>query len=571
MDLGVSGLASGFDWRSLVDRLSEFDRIPQRRLYAEQSALRESKNAYGTILTQLKVFRGRVDALTSPALFSSRTTSVSDNGSLVANATDKALPGNHTFHIMQLATAARQAGAAGVSRPLHTTADVSTLALGAAGFATPIVGGTFTVNGTRVEVDPSETLQQVFERIASATGNSVTATYDPATDRIRLSSAGAIVLGSATDTGNFLQAARLHNNGTGEVTSASTLGRLQLTANLETAPFSTGVTDDGEGTGMFRINGVEIEFGVGDTIDQVLRRIHDSAAGVSASYDVVNDRFLIANRTTGDVGIALEDVRGNFLAATGLAGGTLERGNDLFYTVNNGGVLRSQSNTITEGSSGLVGLTVTALREGETSTVHVQTDTGAIREAIVQFLEEYNKVQSMLESQTGRSIDSKGAVTAGVLAGELEAGGIGARLRSLAYSHQAGLGGSIRHLEALGIVSNGTNNQLQLADPSRLDEALANDLTSVRDLFLDPVHGLAPRMGGYLEQIAGEDGRLSERQGALDRQAGQIDVQLLNLERLVQSNRQRMINSFVTMETVQANLNQQLEFLQRRFAANNNN
>jgi flagellar capping protein FliD len=480
--------------------------------------------------------------------------------------TDQLLRASESF-VLNLAEGARLRSA----RPLHATSDVSTLTLGAAGFATPIVAGTFTVNGARVEVDPSETLQQVFDRIASATGNSVTAAYDPATDRIRLSSAGAIVLGSATDTGNFLQAARLHNNGTGEVTSASTLGRLQLNATMETARFSTGVTDGGEGTGMFRINGVEIEFGAGDTIDQVLRRIHDSAAGVSASYDVANDRFLLANRTTGDVGIGLEDVRGNFLAATGLAGGTLERGNDLLYTVNNGGVLRSQSNTITEGSSGLAGLTVTALREGVTSTVHVQTDTGAIRGEIVQFLEEYNKVQSMLESQTGRSVDSKGAITAGVLAGELEAGGVGARLRSLAYSQQAGLSGSIRHLEALGIVSNGNNNQLQLADPGRRDEALANDLTAVRDLFMDPVHGLAPRMGEYLEQIAGEDGRLNERQGALDRQAGQIDVQLLNLERLVQSNRQRMIDSFVTMETVQANLNQQLEFLQRRFATNASN
>ena len=38
-----------------------------------------------------------------------------------------------------------------------------------------------------------------------------------------------------------------------------------------------------------------------------------------AAYDGVNDRFLLTNNTTGDIGISLEDVRGNFLQATKLA------------------------------------------------------------------------------------------------------------------------------------------------------------------------------------------------------------------------------------------------------------
>ena len=37
-----------------------------------------------------------------------------------------------------------------------------------------------------------------------------------------------------------------------------------------------------------------------------------------ANYDPVNDRFLLTNKTTGDVGITLEDVTGDFLAKSRL-------------------------------------------------------------------------------------------------------------------------------------------------------------------------------------------------------------------------------------------------------------
>ena len=59
-----------------------------------------------------------------------------------------------------------------------------------------------------------------------------------------------------------------------------------------------------------------------------------------ARYDSLNDQFTLTNNTTGDLGMALEDVTGNFLAATGLSGGALNRGQNLTYTVN--GVTQSK-------------------------------------------------------------------------------------------------------------------------------------------------------------------------------------------------------------------------------------
>ncbi|MEY3547138.1 MAG: hypothetical protein RLZZ313_1500, partial [Verrucomicrobiota bacterium] len=48
-------------------------------------------------------------------------------------------------------------------------------------------------------------------------------------------------------------------------------------------------------------------------------------------------------------------------------------------------------------------------------------------------------------------------------------------------------------------------------------------------------------------------------------QSSQIDTQVTDLEKRVKSNRQRLIDGFVQMETAQQSINQQLKYLQQRF------
>src|SRR5262249_49679860 len=138
----------------------------------------------------------------------------------------------------------------------------------------------------------------------------------------------------------------------------------------------------------------------------------------TASYDVINDRFNFTNKSTGDVGVALRDISGNFLAASGLLGGSLERGKNLLYTVNGGGQLTSQDNVITATSSGLAGLSVTALKEGTSTTVAVERDTEKIKSAITGFVTAYNEAQSFIDGATSSSTDAKGVVTTSVLTGD---------------------------------------------------------------------------------------------------------------------------------------------------------
>lgn len=566
MDLGVSGLASGFDWRSLIDQLSDVERLPQKRLQAEQNTLEERNNAYGSILTQLGVFRNRVTALKSGDVFNARTASVADATVASASAGSGSVQGNFTFSFSQLATAAKRLGGTDAGKALATSSDVSTLSLSDAGFATAITAGSFRVNGAQVDVASTDTLKQVFDKISTATRGDVTASYNPATDKIQLASGSAIVLGSATDSSNFLEVAQLYNNGTGAVASAGSLGNVRLASTLAKSNLDQAVTYGPSGTsGKFSLNGVEISYSSTDSLSAVLKRINDSAAGVRASYDFYNDRFVLENKATGDIGIAMEDVEGNFLAATKLSSGTLQRGKDLLYTVNGGGQLRSHSNTISESSSGLTGLTVTALKEGGSTQITVSSDKDKVKKAITDFIAAYNDVQNRIASQTQSSTSADGKVTASVLASEGDAESIASSLRRLTYGTAEGIQGVFKRLESLGIKSNSENDTLELDDPTKLDDALTNQISDVIELFSDSTSGLATKLDAYLEKTAGEDGTLVAKQDLLGRQATDIDTQIAGLERLVQQNRERMTNSFLAMETAQASINQQLQFLSQRF------
>jgi flagellar hook-associated protein 2 len=277
----------------------------------------------------------------------------------------------------------------------------------------------------------------------------------------------------------------------------------------------------------------------------------------------VNDRFVLTNRAAGDIGVAIEDVTGNFVAASGLATGTLDRGKNLVYTVNGSGDLTSQSNAISSDSSGVTGLSVTVLKEGSFS-ITVNSDVAKIKTAITDFITEYNKTQSLIQTNTASSTDAKGVVSAGILASDSTATEISGKLRRMISGDISGLTGVFKRLESLGFSSNGNDDTLAIGNTSKLDDALANNLAGVKDLFTNGEKGLANSLEGYLKTLVGDDGSLAKHQSTLTTQSGNIDKQIAEMERWVLVRRQQMIDSFVAMESAQQKINQQLSFLQQQ-------
>jgi flagellar hook-associated protein 2 len=552
--LQLSGLASGINWTSLVNELVAAESAPITGMQAQQSTYQTQKAAYQTLGTDLTTLNNDITTLSAPGFFTSRTASSSNTSVANATATTGTALGNYTFTVTQMASDASIQGAKPAVSPLSTSAT-----LASAGFSTPITAGTFTVNGKVVTIDASDTLATVFSKINTASG--VTASYLPSSDEINLSSSSPIVLGGATDTSNFLQVAELYNNGGDTVTSTSALGGINLSADMSSSNLTTPINDGGQGQGQFLINGVAINYDAStESINDVLTSINNSSAGVTATFDAVNNRFVLTNNTTGDVGISLQDVTGNFLAATGLSGGSLQRGNNLQYNINNGGTLTSQSNTITSTSSGIPGLTVNALGKGSSS-ISVGSDTTTIATAIKQFVSDYNAVQNYISSETATTTNSSGATVGSTLTGDMTVEGIATDLRQLVNALPGGLSSTIQSLSDLGIASNGQDNTLAISDTSTIDTALANNLSQVQSLFTDPTSGLAATMSSYIKTLTGTTGVLATGETNFTSDVNNVGQSITALQAKVSSDQTRLTNEFVAMETAVNSINQQKQYL----------
>ncbi|MPN33604.1 hypothetical protein SDC9_181093 [bioreactor metagenome] len=153
-----------------------------------------------------------------------------------------------------------------------------------------------------------------------------------------------------------------------------------------------------------------------------------------------------------------------------------------------------------------------------------------------------------------------------MLAQDSETNDINSSLRSLFTSDVSGMAAGLNRLDDLGFSSNGNDDALATTELSNLDDLLATNLNGLKTLFTKTDAGLAARVNSYLENVVGDDGSLIKHQDSLTEQSTNLDKQIEDQERWVQANRQRMVDSFVAMETAQAKINQQLQYLSQNFS-----
>jgi hypothetical protein len=175
-----------------------------------------------------------------------------------------------------------------------------------------VQAGSFTVNGTTITVAGDDTVNKVLAKItASAAG--VTATYDSATESVRLTRKDAgsdpIVLGS--DTSGFIAAVKLDS-------AQSTTGSPTISAfdaKLNQMPEYSGVN-----AGTITVNGQQIAVDPATTTIRGLVSSLNSVSGVVATLDETSGAIRISSTTAGDT-ITISDTSG-VLSKLGIAADT---------------------------------------------------------------------------------------------------------------------------------------------------------------------------------------------------------------------------------------------------------
>src|ERR1051325_9833046 len=104
VDLSISGLATGFDWKTVVSQLAQAERAPELLWKANQATINNKNTVFGRIKTFLSALQTDVQALKDAKLFASRTATSSDSTIATASADASTALGTFTFNVTQLAT-----------------------------------------------------------------------------------------------------------------------------------------------------------------------------------------------------------------------------------------------------------------------------------------------------------------------------------------------------------------------------------------------------------------------------------------------------------------------------------
>ena len=358
-DLRLTGLASGMDWQPIVEKLLELEAIPKQRLEREKQENSAKVSDLGTLKSQLTSLKSASSALQNDGLFDSRKVKIkgSDSG-LSAKAGIGALIGDFTIKLESLSSRTQVSSKNRTSSKLSAGIDPSK-PLSELALHTPITTGTFTVSGKTFNISSLNiSLQDLFDTIneeavdgsgvhgvnPESDSSGIFFSYNPETDKVSLNtsllpsdSLNLTVLGSTTDSSNFLQAIKLiGNNSDPIIESTIPLGAIDMTVSLANCNFANAFEGLNSGLGNFFIGEgegtVRIDYDVNnDSLSDIIERINNSAGNVHMFYDPVGDRFVVRNKNAGAIGIVMHESSdwdsissansgsGNLLALMGLA------------------------------------------------------------------------------------------------------------------------------------------------------------------------------------------------------------------------------------------------------------
>ena len=541
MAVTISGTYSGLDVSSIISALIAADSIPVTNLQTKDTKL----SSQSTALSELSVSLGQVSlslqSVGAANLFSSKTATSSNALVGAATVTGTASSGTTDINVTQLATSTALRSGSGanskLTAPPSTGASITSVLN-----ESSVQGQTFTVNGAQISLSDSDTLQSVIDKINSSSAN-VTASYDGSTGAISLSSGSPMVLGSGSDTSDFLQQAELFNNGTGAVTSMVGMGRVNADADLATAGLNTTPT-----AGTFTVNGVSISYTAGQTMNDVISAINSSNAGVTASYDSYEDQLVLTSNTRGPQSITVADGTSNLASALRLTSNdsTASVGKSTLFTINGSTTVRqSDSNIITAAQLGLNGVNFNATATGDTE-ITVAPDVTTIGNAINSFVSAYNAAQTLIA--TDLYVDPNDSTQNGVLSGDTNLTFLAPQLRAIT-SGSTNLTATVRMLSDLGISTNANDNTLTSVDTTKLQDALTNHLSDVQALFDDSTTGLTNTvqsvLGVYSDSL---NGVIVNEQNSISSQVKFNKAQITTMQEQLSAEQTALENEFALLD-----------------------
>ncbi|MCP4679846.1 MAG: flagellar filament capping protein FliD [Deltaproteobacteria bacterium] len=318
----------------------------------------------------------------------------------------------------------------------------------------------------------------------------------------------------------------------------------------------------GVGTLTITIDSVTIDIDVTaeDTMSSIVSKINSSEAEVSASLLIADDGYRI-QVTGNDTGVANEVTfaeDGSLALDLEDPLNVVEAAQDAELTVD-GFDITSADNDVDDA---ITGLTLT-LHEKTTSTIEiaVSPDTDAIKTKLDEFIDTYNEVASLIQSEFAFTGEAKGNNR---LAGDSTLRTLQTQLSTTITSAIEGLEGTYEALSQIGI-STDTNGSLSV-DTEELEAAIAADTVGVGQLFSGTadhsVGGIADKMDDLAESFVDyADGILTAKVNGLDTTIDSMTDTIDRYEDRISMKETQLRMQFTNLEVMMSQLTSQGNFM----------
>ncbi len=590
-EIRFSGLASGIDTDSLIEKLMILERRPQSMLKdkaADYVAKRTVVSTLNSKLSSLSTIMDKFSDASSP-FFAQKTATTTQSNVVQATITG-ALPaqGNYQINVTQVATAAmaqsqaalytgtdatargaQTLSSAVVNAPSMTVDPTQSLASQAANLNTPAqASGSFSINGTSVAWDNTMSINTIVGNINNA-GLGVTAKFDAAAQTFSLTSnstGSTSQFTLAESSGNFLSAMNLSAGTFSGNDAVKTDPYVAL--NAAGAHLDRAVTN-----GTFSINGVTFSVNAAtDTLSSIMNRISSSSAGVLANYDSASGRVMLTQKSEGSsqkIVLGAAGDSSNILYALKLSAtnppvggvGDTVSGTDAKITVNGAAEQTFSSNTV---DTVVPGVTLNLKGTG-TSLVTISPDVDSMVDTVKEFVTQYNDVMNYINTKT-REERAESPTTAeeriqGQFTGDATFLDAKYKLTQVVNQVVSGQPSTLNQLAQIGVTSSAANfgkDATLEVNESKLRAALTSNPTGVDAMFNTPGTGLMSKMKDQIYALNNfVNGAVTSEKKYYDNEINSMATQINDMEARMVKREETMRLQFASMESMISTLKSQ--------------
>ncbi len=579
MGIQFGGLATGLPVNDIISKLIAVERQPITLMQKRRDKINTEKSQYTAVSTRVRDMNSALLKLTDARLggafdlFAAKLAKSSKPEQVTATATNDAVSGSYKVKVLNLASSTKAISTGDVVNYTQGNTSLNQISHGAirtGSFTVFINNQARTINVDR-DVDTAQSvMQKIADEITIVSGAAASGGIG-ADGKAELSytSGTTIRFGATGDTTNFATVMHLNTGSADPSNSSFTAKHATNVMNRDGKLVGNEVGFQGNptiNTGTVKIGKASFTITADTTLTQFMNQVNSSSeANVSLTFNSITNRYELLSKEAGSAAITMDDGGTGLLDALRLTNGpdTMSSqilGNNARFTINDGPVLESASNTVDSGVSGIVGLTFNLLADtaGAEVTIDVNQDTDKLKGAVNDILIKINAAISFMDDQTKKDA---------VLQGE---SGILRFRNQIRTKMSEGINSltTFKTLSQIGISTGAVNaspGQGSASNTFRLDDAkfmdaLAQNPQEVKRLLIgdNGTDGILSMVKKVVDNALDvEYGLFTSRENSANRQIKDINDAIKRSEGRLEVREKQLRAQFTAMETMVSQLQRQ--------------